>query len=309
MKLGTYKNLNLGKSEPTKVTKEEVDSELTKLLQSKVSYNTKNGKSQIGDTVNIDYEGFLDGIPFEGGKSEHYDLELGSHSFIPGFEEGLVGFEANSDVDVNVTFPSEYHAPNLAGKAVVFKCHIHEVKTRVEAKLDDDFAHEYGLESADALVKELERQMNAKKQNDADNEYLAKLIKEIVDHSEVEIEPDMVEKRTDEIIKYLEQNIGQYGMDINAYLSMSGQTMDALKEQAKAQATSAVKSDLVIAEIAAIEGIVADDDEINATFEQYKNQYGLDNEEFEKFKKANIENLAHDLVTRKVIDLLMKNNN
>lgn len=151
--------------------------------------------------------------------------------------------------------------------------------------------------------------MNAKKQNDADNEYLAKLIKEIVDHSEVEIEPDMVEKRTDEIIKYLEQNIGQYGMDINAYLSMSGQTMETLKEQAKAQATSAVKSDLVIAEIAAIEGIVADDAEINATFEQYKNQYGLDNEEFEKFKKANIENLAHDLVTRKVIDLLIKNNN
>ena len=285
MKLGTYKNLNLGKSEPTKVTKEEVDGELTKLLQSKVSYNTKNGKSQIGDTVNIDYEGFLDGVPFEGGKSEHYDLELGSHSFIPGFEEGLVGFEANSDVDVNVTFPSEYHAPNLAGKAVVFKCHIHEVKTRVEAKLNDDFAREYGLESADALVKELERQMNAKKQNDADNEYLGKLIKEIVDHSEVEIEPDMVEKRTDEIIKYLEQNIGQYGMDINTYLSMSGQTMETLKEQAKAQATSAVKSDLVIAEIAAIEGIVADDAEINATFEQYKNQYGLDNEEFEKFKK------------------------
>ena len=183
------------------------------------------------------------------------------------------------------------------------------VKTRVEAKLNDDFAREFGLESADALVKELERQMNAKKQNDADNEYLAKLIKEIVDHSEVEIEPDMVEKRTDEIIKYLEQNIGQYGMDINAYLSMSGQTMETLKEQAKAQATSAVKSDLVIAEIAAIEGIVADDAEINATFEQYKNQYGLDNEEFEKFKKANIENLAHDLVTRKVIDLLMKNNN
>lgn len=112
--------------------------------------------------------------------------------------------------------------------------------------------------------------MNAKKQNDADNEYLGKLIKEIVDHSEVEIEPDMVEKRTDEIIKYLEQNIGQYGMDINAYLSMSGQTMETLKEQAKAQATSAVKSDLVIAEIAAIEGIVADDAEINATFEQYK---------------------------------------
>lgn len=186
---------------------------------------------------------------------------------------------------------------------------IHEVKTRVEAKLDDDFAREFGLESADALVKELERQMNAKKQNDADNEYLGKLIKEIVDHSEVEIEPDMVEKRTDEIIKYLEQNIGQYGMDINAYLSMSGQTMETLKEQAKAQATSAVKSDLVIAEIAAIEGIVADDAEINATFEQYKNKYGLDNEEFEKFKKANIENLAHDLVTRKVIDLLMKNNN
>ena len=309
MKIGIYKNLSLGKTTPARVTKEEVDNELQKLLQSKVSYSTKAGKSELGDTVNIDYEGFLDGVPFDGGKSEHYDLELGSHSFIPGFEEGLVGFEANSDVDVNVTFPDEYHAPNLAGKAVVFKCHIHEVKTKVESKLNDDFAKEYGLDSADALVKELERQMNSKKQNDADNEYLGKLIKEIVDNSEVDIEPDMVEKRTDEIIKYLEQNIGQYGMDINAYLSMSGQTMEALRAQAKEQAMSAVKSDIVIAEIAAIEGIVADDVEINAAFEQYKNQYGLSDEQFAEFKKANLDNLAHDLVTRKVIDLLMQSNN
>ena len=308
MKIGTYKNLNLGKTTPTPVTNEEVQTELDKLLASKVSYKTKNGSSEIGDTVNIDYEGFLDGVPFEGGKSEHYDLELGSHSFIPGFEEGLVGFEANCDVDVNVTFPAEYHAPNLAGKAVVFKCHIHEVKTKVKTELNDVFAKEYGISSADELVKELERQMNSKKQNDADNEYLGKLIKEIVDNSEVDIEPDMVEKRTDEIIKYLEQNISQYGMDINTYLSMSGQTMEALRAQAKTQAESAVKSDLVFAEIAAIEGIVADDAEINAAFEGYKDQYGLSDEEFVKFKEANIENLAHDLVTRKVIDLLMANN-
>ena len=155
MKIGNYKGLEIGKEEFVPVTGMEVEREITNLLRQKVAFNTKEGKSELGDTVNIDYKGLLDDVAFEGGTAEKYDLELGSHSFIPGFEDQLVGYEAGSDVDVNVTFPEEYHAPNLAGKAVVFKCHIHEVKQRVTPEFNDEFAKEFGehLGKCDKQVK------------------------------------------------------------------------------------------------------------------------------------------------------------
>lgn len=305
MKIAKYKDLGLEKKVATPVTKDEVNQELQKLLASSVKYNKKEGKSELGDTVNIDYEGLLDGVPFDGGKAEHYDLELGSHTFIPGFEEGLVGFEVGNDVDVNVTFPQEYHSEALAGKPVVFKCHIHEVKTRVNAQLNDEFAKEYGFNDADSLVKALESQMNLNKEKEANNEYLSKLIKEVVDNSDVDIPADMVDKRTEMIISYLEQNIAQYGMNLDNYLAMSNQTMDDLKDQAKEQAKEAVKSDIVLLEIASIEGISATEEEIDATFDQYRVQHAMTQEEFTKFKEANLEALSHDLVIRKVLDLLL----
>jgi trigger factor len=125
MNVSNYKNLNVGKKEFTPATEEEMNQELNNLLKSKITYNEKEGKSALGDTVNIDYKGLLDDVPFEGGTAEKYDLGLGSGSFIPGFEEQLVGYSKGDDVDVHVTFPEQYHAENLAGKAVVFKCHIH----------------------------------------------------------------------------------------------------------------------------------------------------------------------------------------
>ena len=188
MKIGNYKGLEIGKEEFVPVTGLEVEREITNLLRQQVSYATKEGKSEVGDTVNIDYKGLLDDVAFDGGTAEKYDLELGSHSFIPGFEEALVGYEAGSDVDVHVTFPEQYHAPNLAGKAVVFKCHIHEVKKKVNPEFNDEFAKGFGLESAEALKNELEKQMNDKKLEDLNNAYMDKLMRKIIEDSEVEVE-------------------------------------------------------------------------------------------------------------------------
>ena len=163
MKIANYKGLNIGRVGYVPVTEEEVNKEIDALLQSKISTVEKEGKSSLGDIVTIDFEGFLDGVPFEGGKGEKYDLELGSNSFIPGFEDALVGYEKGANVDVNVTFPDEYHAKNLAGKPVVFKCFIHAVKEKKEAVLDDNLAKEFGIPTAQELLVELERQMNLKK--------------------------------------------------------------------------------------------------------------------------------------------------
>ena len=264
MKLGNYKGLNIGYEKAEPVTKEMVDSELNNLLASKVSYNSVDKKAELGDTTNIDYEGFLDGVPFDGGKDNGYDLTLGSGSFIPGFEEGLVGFKKGDDVDVNVTFPDDYHAKDLAGKAVVFKCHINDVKVRIDAKLDDDLAKEFGLPTAEALMQALENQMNAKAEEEAQNKYLDKLIKTIVSSSEIEVSDEVSSKKVDEMLSYYEQQMAQYGMSLEAYLNMTGKTLDEFKETLKSDAMVEAKSDILLDEIAKQESISISDEELEA---------------------------------------------
>ena len=255
MKIANYKGLKIGRNEFVPVSKEEVNKEIEALLQSKISTKEKEGKSSNGDIVNIDFEGFLDGVAFEGGKGEKYDLELGSNSFIPGFEDALIGYEKGANVDVNVTFPEEYHEKSLAGKPVVFKCYIHSVKEKVESKLDDDLAKKFGISTADELLKELERQMNLKKKNEEDNEYLDKLVKEILKDSTIDVEDDNVKSRIDEMVGYYEQNIAQYGMDFNTYLQMANKTLEQFRDELTAEAVESVQSDVLFNEIAALEGI------------------------------------------------------
>ena len=255
MKIANYKGLNIGRVGYVPVTEEEVNKEIDALLQSKISTVEKEGKSSLGDIVTIDFEGFLDGVPFEGGKGEKYDLELGSNSFIPGFEDALVGYEKGANVDVNVTFPEEYHAKNLAGKPVVFKCFIHAVKEKKEAVLDDNLAKEFGIPTAQELLVELERQMNLKKKNEADNEYLEKLVKKILADSDVETPEDEVKARIDEMVGYYENNIAQYGMDFDSYLKMANKTLEQFRDELTDEAIESVKGDVLFNEIAKLENI------------------------------------------------------
>ena len=309
MKISDYKGLNVGKQEFTPASEEEITAELNNLLNSKVSYKTKEGKSALGDTVNIDYKGLLDDVAFEGGTAEKYDLGLGSGSFIPGFEEQLVGYEAGSDVDVHVTFPEQYHAENLAGKAVVFKCHIHEVKEKVTPEFNDEFAKGFGLDSAEALKTELARQMNAKKKNDLDNEYLGRLIKTIIDASEIEVTEEDMKARVDEIYSYYESQIAQYGMNMDSYLAMQNLTVEDFRNQLADQAMASAQGDVLFDEIAKMENITATDDEVSHELKMYQDYYQIPEEEFKQFVSEKKDDVKSDILRRKTAVFLVENNN
>ncbi len=309
MKIANYKGLNIGRAGYVPVTKEEVDKEINALLQSKIFTVEKEGKSSLGNIVTIDFEGFLDGVPFEGGKGEKYDLELGSNSFIPGFEDALVGYEKGANVDVNVTFPEEYHEKSLAGKPVVFKCFIHAVKEKKEAVLDDNLAKEFGIPTAQELLVELERQMNLKKKNEADNEYLEKLVKKILVDSEVETPEDDVKARIDEMVGYYENNIAQYGMDFDSYLKMANKTLEQFRDELTDEAIESVKGDVLFNEIAKLENIAVSDEELDKEIQLYKNYYRMDDETFESFKKEKSNDVKNEILRRKTANILLDNNN
>ncbi|MBR6288142.1 MAG: trigger factor [Acholeplasmatales bacterium] len=309
MKIANYKGLNIGRVGYVPVTKEEVDKEINALLQSKISTVEKEGKSSLGNIVTIDFEGFLDGVPFEGGKGEKYDLELGSNSFIPGFEDALVGYEKGANVDVNVTFPEEYHEKSLAGKPVVFKCFIHAVKEKKEAVLDDNLAKEFGIPTAQELLVELERQMNLKKKNEADNEYLEKLVKKILADSDVETPEAEVKARIDEMVGYYENNIAQYGMDFDSYLKMANKTLEQFRDELTDEAIESVKGDVLFNEIAKLENVSVSSEELEKEIGLYKNYYRMDDETFESFKKEKSNDVKNEILRRKTANILLDNNN
>lgn len=309
MKIANYKGLNIGRVGYVPVTKEEVDKEINALLQSKISTVEKEGKSSLGNIVTIDFEGFLDGVPFEGGKGEKYDLELGSNSFIPGFEDALVGYEKGANVDVNVTFPEEYHEKSLAGKPVVFKCFIHAVKEKKEAVLDDNLAKEFGIPTAQELLVELERQMNLKKKNEADNEYLEKLVKKILDDSDVETPEAEVKARIDEMVGYYENNIAQYGMNFDSYLKMANKTLEQFRDKLTDEAIESVKGDVLFNEIAKLENVSVSSEELEKEIGLYKNYYRMDDETFESFKKEKSNDVKNEILRRKTANILLDNNN
>ncbi len=309
MKIANYKGLKIGKEGYIPVTKDEVNREIDALLKSKISTIKKNGKSANGDIVNIDFEGFLDGVAFEGGKGEKYDLELGSNSFIPGFEDALIGYQKGDNVDVNVTFPENYHEKSLRGKPVVFKCYIHEVKEKKEAVLDDELAKEFGIPTASELMAELERQMNLKKKNEADNEYLDKLVKAILVDSEIDLEEDKVKSRIDEMVEYYESNIAQYGMDLDNYLKMSNKTLEQFRDELTNDAIESVKSDELFNEIAKLENVSVTDSELENEISLYKSYYQMDDETFESFKKEKANDVKAEILRRKTANILLENNN
>ena len=309
MKIAQYKGLKIGKVEYEKVTPEEVEKEIANLLSSKISNKEKDGAAVLGDTVTIDFEGFLNDVPFEGGKGENYDLELGSNSFIPGFEDQLVGASKGDDVNVNVTFPEKYHAENLAGKPAIFKCHVHAVKEKVEPVLDDELAKGFGIPTAIELRVELERQMNAKKENEAQNEYLNKLVKQITDGTEFdELPEEKVKSRIDEMVNFYEQQIAGYGMDLNSFLSMSGQTLEQFRDQVTANAVESVKADVLFDEIANIENLKVTDEDVVKEMSLYKEYYQMDDAAFEKFVNEKKNDVATDMRRRNVSEFLLANN-
>ena len=304
VKLGEYKGLKAVKL-PTEATDADVENEL-KQMQERNSrlIDVTDRNAEMGDTATIDFEGFTDGVAFEGGKGENYPLELGSGSFIPGFEEQVAGHAVDEEFDVNVTFPEEY-AEELAGKDAVFKCKIHEIKTKELPELDDEFAKDVSeFDTLDEVKEDLKKQIAEKKEKDAKIDLENQLLEQVVENMEVEIPECMFTKRTDEMVQEYNYRLQMQGLNLETYLQYMGQDMDTFKESFKEGAEKQVKVSVALAAIMETENIEVSDEEIDAEAAKIGEQYGMDVDQVKKAVPA--EQLTEDIKRNKAVDLIVE---
>ncbi len=303
VKLGEYKGLE-GKMLDTEATDEDVAEEL-KNMQDRNSrlVSVEDRAAEIGDTAEIDFEGFVDGVAFEGGKGENYPLELGSGSFIPGFEEQVAGHKSEEEFDVNVTFPEEY-AEELAGKDAVFKCKIHEIKSKELPELDDEFAKDVSeFDTLDELKADLKKQIGDRKTASANTDFENQLLEQVCDNMEVEIPECMFDQKCDEMIQDYAYRLQMQGIDLNTYLGYLGQTAEQFKSQFMDGAKQQVKTQIALDAIVEAEKLEASEDEINAEIDKLAAQYDM---EADKIKAAVPQDqIAKDVTTKKAVDLIV----
>lgn len=302
VKLGQYKDLEV-KAQSTEVTDEEVDAEIKKLQEQQAELVLKEDQPAAeGDTVVIDFEGKVDGVAFDGGKGENYSLELGSNTFIPGFEDQLVGHKAGETVEVNVTFPEEYHAEDLKGKDAVFETTIHEVKTKELPELDDEFAKDVD-EEVDTLVElkaKTRERLEAQKQNAAKEAIQEEVIDKAVENAEIgEIPGAMIEEDVHRQMDQYLAGLQQQGISADMYYKLTGSSEEDLHKQFESGAQKRVKTNLVLEAIVAAEDIKASEEEINAEIKELAAQYGM--EEAAVRSALSDDMLNHDIAIRKVV--------
>ena len=302
VKLGQYKDLEV-KARSTEVTDEEVDAEIKKLQEQQAELVLKEDQPAAeGDTVVIDFEGKVDGVAFDGGKGENYSLELGSNTFIPGFEDQLVGHKAGETVEVNVTFPEEYHAEDLKGKDAVFETTIHEVKTKELPELDDEFAKDVD-EEVDTLVElkaKTRERLEAQKQNAAKEAIQEEVIDKAVENAEIgEIPGAMIEEDVHRQMDQYLAGLQQQGISADMYYKLTGSSEEDLHKQFESGAQKRVKTNLVLEAIVAAEDIKASEEEINAEIKELAAQYGM--EEAAVRSALSDDMLNNDIAIRKVV--------
>lgn len=308
VKLGEYKGLEVERLEAT-VTDEEVEAELKSLQERQAELVVKEeGTVENGDTVVMDFEGFVNDEAFEGGKAENYSLEIGSGSFIPGFEEQLVGLESGAEKDVEVTFPEEYHAEDLAGKPAVFKVKIHEIKGKELPELDDEFAKDVDeeVETLDALKAKTKERLETAKKQDAENHLKDTLIEKATENAEVDVPEAMVNTELDRMLQEFEQRLQMQGMNLELYFQFSGQDEEALRGQMKEDAAKRVKMNLTLEAIVKAENIEVTEEEVNSELENMATMYNMTVDQI-KQALGNAEGLKEDLKIRKAIDFLVEN--
>lgn len=308
VKLGEYKGLEVEKFD-TEVTDEEVENELKALQERQAELVVKEeGKAENGDTVVIDFEGFVNDEPFEGGKAENYSLELGSGSFIPGFEEQVVGMAAGEEKDIEVTFPEEYHAAELAGKPAVFKVKVHEIKTKQLPELDDEFAKDVDdeVETLAELKEKTKKRLEDSKKHEAEHHVRDTVVEKAAENAEVTIPQVMIDNEVERMINEFEQRLQMQGMNLDLYYQFSGQDEEALKGQMKEEAEKRVRVNLVLEAIADAENIEATEEDVNSEIEKMAKLYNM---EVDKIKAAlgSLEGVKADLRIRKAVDFLVEN--
>ena len=305
--LGDYAGLSVTKKVKT-VEDSAVDAELARMQDRNGRLLTREGKAENGDTVDIDFDGFVDGTAFEGGKAEHYSLVLGSNSFIPGFEDQLVGHAAGEEFDINVKFPEEYQASELAGKDATFKIKLHEVKYKELPALDDDFAKDVSeYDTLDELKASIRKGMEENNDRQADQQVENDLIEQVVNGMQAEIPQAMYDSRVDELVRDFEYRLSQQGLKMDMYLQYMGMTMDQLRAQFADQAEKQVKMRLAMEAIVAKENIVTSDEEFDAEVQRIADAYKMETEKVKAIVDADA--VKKDLAVNKAIDFVKEKAN
>lgn len=307
IKINKYTNLGV-KKDSVKVTKKDVDNEIEKMRKEYADLTVKDGKAEKGDTVIIDFEGFDGDKAFEGGKAENYALELGSNSFIPGFEDALVGVKKGDKKDVNVTFPLDYHAEELKGKPVVFKVLVHEVKTKVYPELDEDFFLDLGLEDVktkEDLEKKVKETMTEQREYEAENKYVDELFEALLKETSVEVPHELIHEELDRMVEQYAERLKMQGITLEQFYKFTNSSEEALKAQMHEEAEKRVKLRFAIDEIIELEKIDATDEEANHDAEEKAKKHGMDKDEYIK-AFGGLEMLKYDIKVQKVLDILKK---
>lgn len=308
--LGEYKGIEVPATS-TEVTEEEVNEELNRLQQRHAELVVvEEGAAQSGDITIIDFDGYVDGEAFEGGKAERYSLELGSGSFIPGFEDQVVGMSIGEEKDVNVTFPETYHAENLAGKAAVFKVKLHEIKRKNLPALDDEFAKDVSeFETLEEFKQDVVKRLTERKQQENEQQREVAVVEKASETAEVEIPQVMIETEQDQMVREFENRLRMQGMNLELYFKFSGQNESALKAQMKDDAQKRVRNNLVLEQIAKAENITVTEDEINEELEQLSKAYRRPADQLRENLVASggWESFTSDLTVKKTIKFLVEN--
>ena len=305
VELGQYKGLEAVRKE-VKVDPAEIDMEVDQLRNRNATVQTAERPAKFGDTVVLDYEGFIDGVPFEGGKDEKHSLEIGSNSFIPGFEVQLIGTSAGEDTEVNVTFPEDYHAEELKGKAAVFKCHIHEVKEKLLPEADDEFAKDVSeFDTLEDFRKNIEDKLRKQKENKTRDDFLDLLLGQVVDGMKVDLNDAMVDQRARQMVEDMAQRIQQQGISFETYLGWMGTNLADFTKSQRATAEKTIKQELALTKIAELENITVTDEDRDSELQNLADQYGMELDTIKTFMDT--ERMDESILYKKAADLIIDN--
>ncbi len=301
-----YKGIKVEK-EVKVVTDEDVNAEIDQVRSRNSKVVDVEGRAvENGDIAVIDFDGYVDGVAFEGGKSENYNLTIGSGSFIPGFEEQIIGHNAGDEFDVNVTFPEEYHAAELAGKEAVFKIVLHSIKFNELPALDDEFAKDVSeFDTLDEYKADVKAKIEKRNEKDAENAVEGQIIDALIANLEAEIPAAMFESETENFVRDYDSRLRMQGLDLNTYFKYTGLTLESLREQFKPMAERQVKTRLALEKIVELEGITASDDEIEAEYESMAKAYNMSADEIKKFVEADA--VKADICVKKAVDFVKAN--
>ncbi len=306
VKLGDYKNVSVDKV-VKEVTDEDVDREVATARENCARVTSvEEGTPENGDTVILDYAGSVDGVAFEGGTSEGYSLELGSGSFIPGFEEQLVGKPLNEEVLVNVTFPEEYHAPELAGKEAVFKCVMHSIEKKELPELDDEFAKDVSeFDTLDEYKSDIAAKLKEKYEKEAQSEFENAVIEKAAEQIEADIPEAMIENQVNSYIEDMKYRIESQGLSFEQYLQFTGSDEAAMRESLRPQAEKGVRAALLLENVAKAENVEATEEDIEEEIGKLAEAYSMEADKVREILASNMEQVKSDIVSRKTVKLIV----